>query len=246
MRPARPGAEVPPRAANPAPAQPRPEPPKPAAAGSKYIVGVIAGTARGQRFRLLTSGCWIGRTKGAILFPDDLHVSPQHAAFRFRDDALFVRDESSVSGVFVSIAGQELIAPGTLFACGQRVFRFLGVLSQAPMPLGRALPYGAPIPQGGALFGLEEVLVGGRPGRALVSPGPIITVGQANCDLNYPGDPTLAPRHCELSLSGHGAILRDLSGGAGTFVRIGMQERPLRAGDRVRIGQQVLQIELAA
>jgi hypothetical protein len=159
---------------------------------------------------------------------------------------LFVRDEASVSGVYVSIAGQELIAPGTLFSTGQRVFRFTGVVTQAPMAVGRPLPYGAPIPQGGALFGVEEVLVGGRPGRALVSAGPLITIGQTHCDLSYAGDPTVAPRHCELSLSAHGAILRDLSGGAGTFVRIGQQERPLRAGDRLRIGQQVLQIELAA
>jgi pSer/pThr/pTyr-binding forkhead associated (FHA) protein len=252
MRPARPSSpEIarppePAPAPAPAPVPKPPEPPRAAASGSKYIVGVVAGTARGQRFRLLTTGCWLGRTKGAILFPDDVHVSPQHAAFRFRDETLFVRDESSVSGVFVSIAGQELITPGTLFAVGQRVFRFTGVVTQQPTQLGRPMPYGAPIAQGGALFGVEEVLVGGRPGRALVTPGPLITIGQAHCDLSFAGDPTLAPRHAELSLSGHGAILRDLSGGAGTFVRIGMQERPLRAGDRVRIGQQVLQIELAA
>ena len=215
------------------------------AAGSKYIVAVVAGTARGQRFRLLTSGCWLGRSRGAILFPDDPYVSPQHAAFRFRDEMLFVRDEASVSGVYVSIAGQELIAPGTLFSAGQRLFRFTGIVPQVPMALGRPLAYGAPMPPGGSPFGVEEVLVGGRPGRAMITSGPLLTIGQAHCDLSFPGDPGMAPRHLELTLSGQGAILRDLSGGLGTFVRLSMQERPLRAGDKVRIGQQLLQIELA-
>jgi pSer/pThr/pTyr-binding forkhead associated (FHA) protein len=208
-------------------------------------VGIVAGSARGQRFRLLTSGCWLGRSKGAILFPDDLHVSAQHAAFRFRDDQLYIRDEASVSGVFVSVTGQELIAPGAMFAAGQRLFRFLGVIPQPPIALGRTVPYGAPVPPGGSLFGVEEVLVGNRPGRAVVTGGPLLTVGQQHCDLSYPDDASLAPRHLELTLSGQGAILRDLSGGLGTYVRLGVQERPLRSGDRIRIGQQTLQIELA-
>lgn len=220
--------------------------PRPAPQPSRFIVGVVAGSAQGQRFRLLSSGCWLGRAKGAILFPDDVHVSPQHAAFRFRDDQLFVRDEASVSGVYVSITGQELIAPGTLFCAGNRVFRFLGMVPQPPIALGRAVPYGAPVPPGGALFGVEELLVGARPGRAVVTGGPLLTVGQGHCDLSYPDDAALAPRHLELTLSGQGAILRDLSGGLGTYVRIGVQERALRPGDRVRIGQQTLQIELAA
>ena len=33
--------------------------------------------------------------------------------------------------------------------------------------------------------------------------------------------------------------------GLGTFVRLGAQERPLKQGDRVRIGQQTLTVELA-
>jgi len=41
-------------------------------------------------------------------------------------------------------------------------------------------------------------------------------------------------------------VLRDLSGGLGTFVRLAIQERPLKSGDRVRIGQQTLSVEMAA
>jgi hypothetical protein len=37
-------------------------------------------------------------------------------------------------------------------------------------------------------------------------------------------------------------MIRDLSGGLGTFVRF-VGERTLKPGDRVRIGQQTLQVE---
>jgi len=59
-------------------------------------------------------------------------------------------------------------------------------------------------------------------------------------------DAQLAARHCEISPAPQGAVLRDLSGGLGTFVRLTAQERPLKQGDRVRIGQQTLTVELAA
>ena len=36
--------------------------------------------------------------------------------------------------------------------------------------------------------------------------------------------------------------VRDLSGGLGTYVRV-KGERPLKTGDRIRIGQQTLQLE---
>ena len=39
-----------------------------------------------------------------------------------------------------------------------------------------------------------------------------------------------------------GAMIRDLSGGLGTYIRV-KGERALKAGDRIRIGQQTLQLE---
>jgi pSer/pThr/pTyr-binding forkhead associated (FHA) protein len=62
--------------------------------------------------------------------------------------------------------------------------------------------------------------------------------------LSYPQDDSLATRHCELTPTAAGAMLRDLSGGLGTYVRIPpATERPVRPGDRVRIGQHIFQIE---
>jgi hypothetical protein len=186
----------------------------------------------------------VGRTRGAILFADDIFLSAQHATFLIKDNVLHVRDESSTSGVYVTI-GSETLTPMSFFSIGQRLFRFIGKLEAPPPLAGRPTVYGAPVPPGQGVFGVEEVLVGGRSGRTVVTSAPLMTLGQANCDFSYPQEEGLASRHCELSFTASGAQLRDLSGGLGTYVRIPPTvERALRPGDRVRLGQHILQVEV--
>lgn len=134
-----------------------------------------------------------------------------------------------------------------MFSAGMRLFRYLGAVERRAAEPGHPLVYGAPVPLGSALYALEELLVGGRSGRIVTSHGPTLSLGLSNCDLSFPQDLGMASRHCELSPLPNGALLRDLSGGLGTFVRLlPQQERLIRAGDRVRIGQQTLQIEVSA
>ncbi len=211
--------------------------------GPKFGLTVLAGPARGQRFKLASGGAQIGRSRGVILFPDDPFTSPLHATLTLREGRLAVRDEGSPSGVYVSISGTETVAPGTAFCAGSRLFRFGGAVEPQP-PWNRTdvLVYGAPLPNGQVHYAIEEVLLGDRPGRCKLTPGPVFTIGQGNCDFSYPNDEGLAARHCELAPMAVGAMLRDLSGGLGTFVRL-HGERPLKPGDRLRIGQQTLQVE---
>ncbi len=237
-----PALQPPPSGPAPAPAA-RPAPTSPVP--SRFILGVVSGPARGQRFRLMANGCTVGRSRGAILFPEDVHVSALHAAFRIKDGQLTVRDEASISGVFASLRVPEVLPPGGMFAFGQRLFRFHGFLTPPPREPGRPRAYGVPLPVQGSLWALEELLVGGRPGRVVATPQPLLTLGLAGCDMNFPGEPGVAPRHCELTASARGGLLRDLSAGLGTFVRLGTQERALQPGDRVRIGEQVLLVEAA-
>lgn len=243
-----PGPTARPAAVPPGPA-PKPaapvSPARPAPAASRFGLMVVAGTARGQRFKLPVTGCTVGRSRGAILFADDVFVSAQHATFLIKENALHVRDESSSSGVYVTITGVEPLPPLSFFSLGQRLFRFLGRIEAPPPLAGRPTVYGAPVPPGQGVHGVEEMLVGGRSGRTVVTSAPLLTIGQANCDFSYPQEEGLASRHCELSFTPAGAQLRDLSGGLGTYVRIPAGvERPLRPGDRVRLGQHILQVEL--
>lgn len=223
--------------------------PRPAAAArpaaSRFGLMMLAGgSTRGQRFKLPVTGCTVGRTRGAILLGDDTFVSAQHATFLIKDNVLHVRDESSASGIYVTVPGAELLTPMSFFNVGQRLFRFLGKIEAPPPLAGRPTVYGAPVPPGQGVYGVEEVLVGGRSGRTIVTSAPLLTIGQANCDFSYPQEEGMAGRHCELSFVPAGAQLRDLSGGLGTYVRIASGvDRPLRAGDWVRLGQHIVQVE---
>ena len=236
----------PPTAAMPSAVAPKPAVgARPVPVASRFGLVVIAGPARGQRFKLPITGCTVGRTRGAILFADDPFVSALHASFLIKDNVLHVRDESSTSGVYVTIPGAEMLPPLSFFSAGQRLFRFLGKLEAPPPLAGRPTVYGAPVPPGQGVYGVEEVLVGGRSGRTVVTSTPLLTIGQANCDFSYAQEEGMAGRHCELSFTPAGAQLRDLSGGLGTYVRIAPSvERPLRPGDRVRLGQHIIQVEL--
>ncbi len=214
-----------------------------AVSAPKFGLTVLAGPARGQRFRLGANGAQVGRTKGVILFPEDPFVSPLHAVLLIRDGKLFVRDESSTSGVYVSIANQETILPGGSFCTGLRLFRYVGAIEPtAPWNKVDVQVYGAPLPNGQVHYAIEEVLLGDRAGRCIATPGPVLTIGQGKCDFSFANDEGLAPRHCEVAPLPTGAMIRDLSAGLGTYVRI-TGERALKPGDRLRIGQQTLQIE---
>ena len=215
----------------------------PQVAGPKLGLTVLAGPARGQRFRLAATGAQLGRAKGAILFPDDPFISPLHATLSIRDGKLYVKDENSTSGVYVSINSTETIPANGTFCTGLRLFRFVGAVEPAaPWNKTDVLVYGATVPNGQIHYAVEEVMLGDRGGRCLLSPGPVLTVGQGRCDFSYPNDEGLAPRHCEISPLPDGAMIRDLSGGLGTYVRV-TGERPIKPGDRLRVGQQTLQVE---
>jgi pSer/pThr/pTyr-binding forkhead associated (FHA) protein len=194
------------------------------------------------------SGCIVGRIRGAVLFPEDPHVSPAHAALIVKDNGLFVRDDASVSGVFVSISDQAALSPFDCFAVGNRLFRYLGPIDPLPQA-AKEQPriYGAPIQSGQAVYGIEEILVGARSGKSAVTAGPVFAIGQRACDWTIPDDPDIAPRHCEVHPSRARATLRDLSGGKGTYLRIrpGI-EHPLASGDRLRIGMQTLKVDSIA
>lgn len=229
--------------------RPQPRPPAPAAStnAARFALVVVGGPAQGQRFRLAGAGFVLGRSRGAILFPEDPFISAHHATFTVRDGRLYVRDENSASGIYVTIHGQEPLGPQAWFCAANRCFRYTGPIDPPATQPGRPQIYGAPMPAAQSLFGVEELLVGGRPGRAVITSAPLFTIGSSKCDLSFPQEEGLAARHCELSPQLPGAMLRDLSGGLGTYVRIApAQDRALTAGDRLRVGEQILQVEAIA
>jgi hypothetical protein len=202
----------------------------------------------GAFFEISQGGAQAGRTQGQLLFPEDPCLAPLHASFALRDGALHVRDEGAASGVFLRLRGLTVpLRPGHLFAVGDRLLRYGGPLAP-PLPVGAdsTRRLGAARPETPAVV-VEEWLEGGLVGRAWVRAGPSITIGRSGCAVNLGDAPHLAQMHAELLLDADGhARLRDLGSTTGTFLRMPPgAERELHEGDAVRLGREVLRVQLA-
>ena len=204
--------------------------------------------APGTTFRLAQEEVHAGRAQGQVVFPDDPCLAPLHATFLFREGSLLLRDEGAAGGVYVRLRGVTVpLRPGSLFALGDRLLRFAGPLPPPPpSPSDGTRRIGAPRPERPAVL-VEEWLEGGIGGRTYLRTGPSITVGRAGCTINLGEDPYLSPAHAEIVVDAEGsARLRDLGSSSGTFVRIPPgSERELHDGDAVRIGREVLRVEVA-
>ncbi len=190
----------------------------------------------------------VGRTRGAIVFPDDPTLAPHHASFLFQDGVLRLRDEGAQGGIHLRLRGLSIpLRPGDHLVVGDRLLRYAGPLTPpaGPPPDGTHR-LGAPRPAGPTVV-LEEILEGGAVGRAFARPGPSITIGRTGCAVNLGDDPHLSQAHAELVIDSSGnARLRDLGSANGTYSRLPARgEIELRDADVVRIGREVLRVSLA-
>ena len=135
---------------------------------------------------------------------------------------------------------------GDLFAVGDRLLRFAGPLPPPPPgPPDGTRRLGAPRPPSPTVV-IEELLEGGVTGRVFVRGGGSVTIGRSGCAVNLGDDPYLSQAHAELVVdSAGGARLKDLGSSNGTFVRVPPHaERELHDGDWLRLGREVLRVEI--
>lgn len=183
-----------------------------------------------------------GRQQGAILFPDDAWLSPRHANFFYRDGKLFVRDEDSINGVYCRITGPTPLPYGSMFLCGEQVFRVERATPVAEGPEADGTYFYAS-PSKPWSFKVIQVLRGGIPGMTVHDDGGQLVIGREDCAMNFPTDLYLDPKHVKLQQEGGQVVLTDLGTMNGTFLRIG-QEKELGHGDYVFVGKQLLRVEV--
>jgi pSer/pThr/pTyr-binding forkhead associated (FHA) protein len=215
------------------------------APGRAKLIVVKGDAGDGVSYQLNGSEHLLGRSDGAILFPDDTLISPRHANFLYRDGKLFVRDESSTNGVFIRIRNPVPVESGGAFLVGEQLLQVEASAPDfGPQPDAEGTYYYAS-PKRASKMRLIQRLRGGDIGIIFRARGDSISIGRENNDVNFPDDPFISGHHSQVGIGADGRFtLTDLGSKNGTFVQIG-DEAPLQNGDYVFIGQQLLRVEIA-
>jgi pSer/pThr/pTyr-binding forkhead associated (FHA) protein/RNA polymerase subunit RPABC4/transcription elongation factor Spt4 len=185
-----------------------------------------------------------GRLEGGIMFPEDPLLSPRHATFFFRENKLYVRDDSSRNGVFVRLRGPKLFGSGAVLLLGEQLLRVEACpAEEAPIPDAEATYFYAS-PHRPSRLALVQLLVGGEVGLVYRARTDNITVGREGNDVNFPEDPFISGRHAQVVAVDDGRFqVTDLGSKNGTYEKIPTLAQ-LFPGDHVFLGQQLFRVEI--
>jgi pSer/pThr/pTyr-binding forkhead associated (FHA) protein len=213
--------------------------------GRAKLVVVKGDSMDGIAYQLNGTEHVVGRTEGAILFPDDALVSPRHANFFYRDGKLFVRDEGSANGVYMRLRAAAKIESGALFLVGEQLLQVEASAPDfGPQPDAEGTYFYAS-PKRASKMRLIQRLRGGEIGIIFRARGDSISLGREGNDVNFPDDPFISGHHAEIAIGADGQfMLTDLGSKNGTYMRV-MDESPLNHGDYLFVGQQLLRVEVS-
>jgi pSer/pThr/pTyr-binding forkhead associated (FHA) protein len=200
----------------------------------------------GQRFQLTSDDTVIGRAGADIAFDEDRFLAKQHARLeRTTDGAVRVHAIDQLNGVFKKTDAPVELADGAIVLVGREVLRFEKVSPEERTvhPLVR---------HGVSLFGspprepwgriMQIVPSGGyRDVRHLITDE--IVLGREEGDIVFRDDAFMSRRHAAITWDGKRAQITDLGSSNGTFVRLA-GPTTLKHGDHVRLGDQLLRVEL--
>jgi pSer/pThr/pTyr-binding forkhead associated (FHA) protein len=221
---------------------------QPAPQGPSWGTAVLVNRdgSDGQRFPLTGEYLTVGRTGADIEFSDDRFLARQHARFeRANDGAVKVHPMDALNGVFRKADAPVELVDGTTILVGREVLRYERVDAEEAkvQPLVR---------HGVALFGspprepwgrLVAVIPSGgyRDVRHLIDKE--IVLGREEGDIVFRDDAFMSRRHAAVTWDGKKAQVTDLGSSNGTFVRL-TGPTAIKHGDHVRMGDQLLRIEL--
>lgn len=212
------------------------------APGKAKLVLIRGEGLEGLSYHLNATEHIAGREQGAVLFPDDVYLSPEHATFFYRDNELFVRDEESQNGTFFRIRKPVRLGDGAEIRVGDQMFQieFLDIEQDYPRIDDTLMYISPPKPY---KFRLIHLIEDGKAGAAYCSPDNTLTIGRENCDITIPGDPYLSSTHARLSWDKQGVVIEDNNTKNGVFTRINHSQK-LQHGDYVFVGEELLRVEI--
>jgi pSer/pThr/pTyr-binding forkhead associated (FHA) protein len=200
----------------------------------------------GQRYPLGGEYVAIGRAGADIAFDDDRFLGRQHARLeRGADGAVKVVPIDTLNGVFRKTDAPVELADGALILVGREVLRFEHVdpeeIKVHPLVRHGVALFGSPPREPWGRL-LQIIPSGGHRDVRHLSAEEVV-LGREEGDIVFRDDAFMSRRHAALTWDGRRALLTDLGSSNGTFVRI-TGPTQLRHGDHVRMGDQLLRIEL--
>lgn len=200
----------------------------------------------GTQWRLQTPETVIGRTDGAVLFPDDATLAPRHCRLAWQSAELWLTPEPTTNGVFLRVNAPVPIGPGDELVVGAQRLRVLADADRllhmtSPDPTTRVL---GSVVRSGPVISLLRIAPDAREHEVFHRHQRVLTLGRNRCDVNFPRDGFVSERHAQLTRTDEGPLLlEDLRSRNGTYLRV---RRPVRLshGDLLLLGDKVLRVEL--
>ena len=215
------------------------------------MLAIVEGGEAGREFPL-TGTVLIGRDPEADVVVADSEASGRHASFVLVDGGVVVEDLGSTNGTFVNgrrVSGSQRLAAGDRVQLGNTVLEVRGLappaVSAQPLVEGLQPTRVRQIPTLPVL-----VLVAGQQAGTELPVGGQVVVGRdpGVADVVLDGDTEISRRHASFAAAGAGLTVQDLGSTNGTFVngqRLAQDAVTLGNGDRVELGETVIEIRLA-
>jgi pSer/pThr/pTyr-binding forkhead associated (FHA) protein len=223
-------------------AAPRPQP----GPGWGTAVLVNRDGSDGPRYPLASEYLVVGRAGADIAFDEDRFLARQHARIeRGGDGVVKVQPLDTLNGVFRKTDAPVELTDGMTILVGREVLRYERVDPEEtklhPLVRHGVALFGSPPREPWGRF-VQLVPSGGyRDVRHLA--GEEVVLGREEGDIVFRDDAFMSRRHAAVTWDGTRAQITDLGSSNGTFIRI-TSLAALKHGDHVRLGDQLLRIEL--
>jgi pSer/pThr/pTyr-binding forkhead associated (FHA) protein len=223
------------------PASVAPAPQPQVATSGVVLTALRADGSEAGSYNLPAGTVTIGRDTGAV-FAGDSYLSPRHATFTPRGGKVFVRDESSLNGVYRKLYREEPIPvrTGDIFRIGQEILR---IEPLTPLPANADGVERMGSPSKGYLGRIALIIGRDATGNAYPVPESGLHLGRERGDVLFPEDGYVSGVHCRLSFENGQMYLTDLGSSNGSFIRLAA-ETELANGDVLLMGQQLFRISL--
>lgn len=186
----------------------------------------------------------IGRADGELRFADDVYMSPVHAQLALRDGQLFLRDLGSRNGTWLYATEPYKLQDGDSVLIGSQIIRFrrLGYPGPNPPEADATRRLGSAVPSADVAVLQQLRADGSARDSCHLSPARSVVIGRSDGDWLFPYDQTMSGRHAEIRSEDLDFIMLDLGSRNGVAVAL-RGERPVKAGQKILIGDQTLRVE---